>query len=433
MSRRPVVRFAVLAGVLLALSVVTYFAVHGDGLFELGDGTGAPGTADILADTTAPLQPGPDWEDLFNADGSMKDGDNDGDPDFHELYGGVAASFIADDLSQAGQVDDTIFSQSNKNNHLISTWNWDTGNNPPKDDLVNVYSFARLNAFNELIIYAGLERLAEEGDSHVDFEFNQSDIGLDKEIPCGDDGSGGGADGPPCEFTGEKLVNDLLVVMDFENGGRLGFVEVRRWNGSDYVLIETLGGEGCTADDAICAFNNNVGVDGGPWTNFNRFGDVVTSLPPNAFTELGINVTKLFGLTPCFGTIQAKTRSSQSFTSELKDFAFGGFDVCGLSVEKTGPELSKIGDEVTYTYSITNEGAVALSLVSAIDDKVGDLTAAADAAGCDPLDPGEICSFTADFTIPAGAEDPFVNVVTVEFDPDGTGSSANLTADDDHS
>ncbi len=293
-------RRAAVAAVLLSVSIAVFFAVH-EGPFELGDGTGAPGTGDILG---SGAQPGPDWADLFNADGTLKDSDTDGIPDAREVFGGIAATFLADQTSQSGATDDTNFAQSNKNNDSISTWNWETGNNPPKDDLANVYAYASENSAGEVVIYTGLERLAPEGDSHVDFEFNQAAIGLDKTPPCGSDGTGGASDSDPCEFTGEKTVNDILVVMDFLNGGALGFVEVRRWDGTQYVLLETLGGEGCTGDNFICAFNNGGNIDGGPWPNYDRHGAVIAELEKNAFTEIGINVTQLLGgFVPCSVTI----------------------------------------------------------------------------------------------------------------------------------
>lgn len=423
-----------ITGSLMLLTVGALFAVGLLDLFELGDGLGTPGSADIIGDGN-PAN-GPDWADLFNADGSLKDSNSNGIPDVKEVYGGVDALFLLDDLAQGKLKDDTVFAESNKNNDLTATWNWDTGNVPPKDDLANVYAYATLNEFDELIIYAGLERLAPEGDSHIDFQFSQQPIGLDKSPPCGDDHTDDTPeedDTAPCEFTGEKTVNDLLVVMDFEKGGKLGFVEVRRWNGLEYILIETLGGEGCSAADTVCAFNNGSTIFGGDWVNYDRHGKEIVDLPPNSFTEIGINVTQLMGTTPCFSTILAKSRSSQSFNSELKDFTFGTFEICGIEVTKDGPELSKIGDEVTYTYTIENTGVATLYLVSVDDDKVGDLTSDAASEGCDVLDAGEICTFDVDFVIPPGADDPFDNEVTVIYNSASDQSGSEISDKDDHS
>ncbi|WP_341502586.1 hypothetical protein [Gallaecimonas sp. GXIMD4217] len=398
--------------------MLTVMAVH-TGMtdeFELGPTSDGAQNANIVNDVGgAP----PDWAEIFDANGN-----------FNDSFGGVG-TFLMDDLSAKGAVDDTTFATSNKNNDLISTWRWDTGNNPPKDDISNVYFYGKF-IDGDLILYAGLERLAPNGDSHVDFEFNQDGIALDKATPCGDDLSAGADDDPPCEFVGEKAVNDLLLVMDFERGGSLGFVEIRRWDGSEYVLVEELQGEGCDMTDTACAFNNATTIDTGPWDSYDRHGAVVTELEQNAFTEIGVNVTELLGVTPCFSTVQAKTRSSQSFNSELKDFAQGGFDLCSIEVVKDGEELAKIGDEVTYDFMITNTGEITLFLESIIDDKLGNITS--DAPGsCDPLAPGGSCSFSVAHTIPEGASDPYDNIVTATYDNAAALDGTDVTDSDDHS
>src|SRR3990172_12432230 len=106
-----------------------------------------------------------------------------------------------DDVSQSNETDDTTFASSNKNNDLVSTWSWDTGNAPAKDDLSNVYAYARRDASGDLILYTGLERLAEDGASHVDVQFYRQAIGLDKALPRGGDPSPRGAARAPPAVT----------------------------------------------------------------------------------------------------------------------------------------------------------------------------------------------------------------------------------------
>ena len=81
------------------------------GYFELGPTQ----AADILGDAGIP---GPDWADIFDANGNVAD-----------LQGGTAAAFIADDLSQSDGTDMTTYSGaggSNKNGDPIAGWHWDT-------------------------------------------------------------------------------------------------------------------------------------------------------------------------------------------------------------------------------------------------------------------------------------------------------------------
>jgi len=408
---RLISKIALIAALCIAPAVVL-LAVHGDGLFELGDGFELGGAADISGD---PVQAGCDWADLFDAD-----------PTEEEIAeavancGGISAFFVADQLSQRSKDDTTFSKRSSKNEDPIADWTWTTGSSPAKSDLSNFYTYATLNDLNELIIYVGIERLDPSGDSHIDVEFNQSLIGLDKSPPCGKDLSEGPGDGSPCEFTGEKSVNDILAVMNFEQGGALGFLEIRRWDGDEYVLVETVGGEGCDVMDTVCAFNNAEPIDGGAWPSFDDHGLVTSTLDTNAFTEMGINITALIGSTPCLLTAQAKSRSSQSFSSDLKDFAQATLELCGLTVTKdgagpTGEPLSKIGDDITFSYVIENTGAAPLALESVDDDLAGDLTTEANAAGCNPLEPQASCSFDITYSIADDADDPMVSSVLATY------------------
>ena len=287
----------------------------------------------------------PDWEELFIVDpvtGVVTE-----DEAAVAAFGGSVATFVQDQLSDnslSGSQDFTGFSGRNKNNDPIETefaghpdWEWDETNHPPKDDLFNVYSYATV-VDDELIIYAGLERITNEGASHIDFEYNQAGINLDEDPPCDDPG----VDDPtPCKFIGDKEHNDLLVVMDFEKGGGVGLVEIRRWDDKgtadrkddEYVLVTMLEGEGCNGTDTVCAFNNHQDIDGGPWLNRGKNGAETNTLEPNTFTEVGVNVTELFGVTPCFNSVNAKSRTSPAFNSELKDFALGDFNLCRAVVE----------------------------------------------------------------------------------------------------
>ena len=106
----------------------------------------------------------------------------------------------------------------------------------------------------------------------------------------------------------------------------------------------------------------------------------------------------------------------------------------GLNVTKSGPDLSKIGDEVTYTFSINNSGQTILVMdgTSGIVDNVfGNLMDEAPEA-CDVLDLGETCEFSATFTVPQGASDPLVNTVTALYHPQGV-PTENVTASFSHS
>ncbi|MBD3869284.1 MAG: DUF11 domain-containing protein [Acidobacteria bacterium] len=431
MFRRGMLRNGLLFfGILVLLGGAGYLAVHDDGLFELGDGSGATGTADIVGSDT---QPGCDWAELFDAD-----------PTPEEIAqaaadcGGVDAAFTTDPLSIGKKTDSTVFVKgSAKNDSPISEWRWNTGNSPSKDDLTNFYAYATLDVELDLMLYTGVERLNASGDSHIDFEFNQVPVTLDREAPCDDDQSAGPDDGAPCEFDGERTEGDLLVNMNFKKGGDFGSAEIRRWDGTAWLLSESVQGEGCNDGDTVCAFNNGTTISAGAWISYNDRGQPTDSLDPNAFTEVGINVTALLGRTPCFVNVQAKSRSSASFNSSLKDFARASIGICSFTVSKDGnspenphPVLSKIGDDFTFHYELENTGGGTLYIVEILDSHFGDITqiaidegvitpgaeAAPDfALGCSILKPEDKCEFGIATAVPDDSTDPFDTSVSATY------------------
>jgi len=446
--RRLLVGPLLVAGLVALIVAAVAQAVHDDNLFELGPAQGA----NILGDGNAAN--GPDWGDLFDANG-----DSTGN-----LFGGLAAAFLEDDTSQRGATDGTTFSGaggSNKNNDPISiadcaahvppltgsacdTWHWDAGQVPAKDDLVNSYVYATMPTSGDLedhlILYGGLERLDESGDSHVDFEFLQNPVDIVDAavsgagaIPCNDPG----ADATPCDFSGVREVNDVIVSMDFVQGGGIGSVEVRRWNGNEYVLEGVEGGEGCNVADTICAFNNGASIDGGPWPNFIKSGAEVTSLLPNALTEIGVDVTALLGTTPCISTVMDKTRSSQSFTAELKDFsAPESFPICGGKISIEPDAVNAVGD--THTFTVNVAKTIGNAEEPAPDGTLVDVTLT-DANGAAVTDVVDNCatvgtvngsctvSFTSDTagTVTGHASATFtVDGQTIEVETDGEGQNS---------
>src|SRR6266511_1550826 len=205
----PTVRTLALGALLLTSLVAVALTGTGptptvhSGLFELGPAQGA----DIVC---ANPNPPPDWGCIFDASGNTEN-----------LYGGEAAAFELDQLSQSSSTDWTTFSgagTSNKNNDPVSCpssavttcWHWDTGNVPAKDDFSNGYAWATINPANgHLVVYAGFERLDPSGDSHVDLEFFQAQVSLDEEPPCNDPTP----DVTPCNFIGSRTTGDVIVSM----------------------------------------------------------------------------------------------------------------------------------------------------------------------------------------------------------------------------
>lgn len=433
-----------LAACISALLIMTggmmtaYAGVQNNGKFELGDDSVTPsqGSADILGSST---QPGPDWADIFTDNSGTVTGG---------LFGGEAAAFTKDDLAQ----DRTVYSggPGDKNSFIVTDWTWTTSSVPAKDDISNAYAYAVKDSIGHLIIYVGAERLAPNGDSHIDVEFFQNPVGLDHAIPC--------PAHTVCHFTGSNKDDDLLVSMDYTNGGAFAGLTIRkRQEGApdNYVAVATLNAEGCNdpngdgsfSDATVCGFTNGGSIDGGPWDNFDSHDHLITSLPANAFVEYGVDVTALLGKDNlCFSTFEVKTRSSQSFTATLKDFALHSFESCVATVKtkviqnstggivadddgltSTVAALTVIHDTAivtgsvgaptptgTVTFSLYNNGSCTTPAASSEDGTLAETTPpgagtpgiATAASGNFTMPPGSTISYKAHYNPAAGSPYP---------------------------
>ena len=174
--------------------------------------------------------------------------------------------------------------------------------------------------------------------------------------------------------------------------------------------------------DVACAQANTEDIPS-PWPFTPKFGTDGT-FPQGSFFEGGVNLSALGLDIGCGAGFLAETRSSQSVDAQLKDFAEGAFDLCGLEVTKDGDELSKVGDGADYPFTIENTGSVTLFKDSIIDDVIGDITdnvglpatVSNYVSNCGAsLAAGASCTITLTYTIQAGDPDPLVNTVTATY------------------
>lgn len=338
----------VLSAVLLILASLTVAAKPAGsaptGRFEITDG-------DIVDDGTIPA---PDWGAIF---GRNPAGGATAPVVVKEAVDLLATSFVEDlltvddlpappcDAAKTGDL--TVFTSggSDKNGDAIPTWTFESGSVPPhKDDLSNVYAAAKRDG-GDTVFYFALERTDNNGSGHVDFEFLKSPMGT---AVTGEDSSGC----PSGTFTGSRTPGDILLSLNFTNGGAVATEDIRIWDGDSYEepAVDLTGKLGL--------FQNSGTIDCGDWRCRQTGGAVVEELPRNAFTEGFINVTAL-GVTGCFSSFNAKSRSSHAYTSELKDVALGEFNTCDANISITPDGINEIGDDHTFTADVqTNpEGA----------------------------------------------------------------------------
>src|SRR5215211_636410 len=112
----------------------------------------------------------------------------------------------------------------------------------------------------------------------------------------------------------------------------------------------------------------------------------------------------------------ASVTTSNDGTDEDSDSTF--VDCPAIVVEKDGPATVYHGDQVTFTFKVTNPGNVGLTDVVVSDDTCSPVTGPTAKTGGNQdavLEPGELWTYTCTMSVPAhqaGEDNPIVNTVT---------------------
>lgn len=320
-------------------------------------------------DTSGPTY---DWQSFFQGPG-----------DISEKTGALPSGFLArGHTADYALPESTTFATGSKDTLNIGKTSskaagWQCGNSNnlgAKDDLVNVYTTAyRDPGTNHLILYFGAEKSSNLGDNNIGIWFLQ-----DSSVGCVVPATGRNTD-----FSGHHIQGDVLLTAAFTNGGTKANVEARTWkngadNGGEGLLSAPDTGFLCGAGgsgDKACAITNLSDFDP-PWSHpVKTAGANGTALAPQEFYEGGVDVTQLqidAGNTgdPCITTFLADTRSSQSPTATLFDFASGSFPVCRPATTLTvsrSPATIYSGNSVTWTAVEQNTGTSPINNVTVTD------------------------------------------------------------------
>jgi hypothetical protein len=290
------------------------------------------------------------------------------------------ALYVRDFHARASSLDSSQFtSGADKNADNPNGWTPGTGNVPAKDDIVDAFAHLRYDGptdTDSLWLLLGLSRMVVHEDAHYDWElFRTADT-----IPPG----GGvfpytGPDGGHTAWRvvgGNLLPGDLIFSVDYTGGGKFPTPSVRLWVHQDstaaieaansvivFTGVATYGGTDAglfgyaeieIPDGAAFARVNGIETDpfptstlAPPWKTLEGGAAVQDSFVAIQMSETAFNLTAM-GLgealfeDPCqklFGWIFFKTRASQSFTAELKDFVgpypFGEVVQVELSLSET--------------------------------------------------------------------------------------------------
>ena len=345
------------------------------------------------------------------------DGDQAAAPglvDWATLQAAGAVTYAPDD-----NVADTAFVGGTKELDP-GQWSFDTSAGGVTPDKSNIraawYSTEHTAAGN--FLYFAFQREATTGATFLGFELNQlattfvNDVGA--VVPC-------------------RITGDALLSYEVDPSEAAGVVVVLyRWTATVTDPVS-----GCSESGVFDLGTPIAATDGQGHINYQ--GDISNVLPgapatltDGQFGEGAVNFTRVMG-DSCtrYVQIQLHSRTSASISSALVDFVspvpvdVGG---CAIEVDKTGPSLAHHGEQVTFTYDVTNPGSKPLSSVTLSDDRCSPMSArTGDTDGDNVLDLTETWRYTCTRVLPAHASpdlDPFVNTATV------SGSYAGETVSD---
>ncbi|WP_421245399.1 hypothetical protein [Aeromonas sanarellii] len=248
-----------------------------------------------------------------------------------------------------------------KDEQDIPNWKWRSGTPPAKDDVSHAFAAQYTDpATNHEILVFGMDRYDTSGDAQLGFWFLQGEV-----MPV----AGG-------NFSGEHQDGDILVLVNFSNGGTVPTIQVFKWeNGavaSQGAGEQVLCNGGIPAGKSFCG-KTNAGPVAAPWDYVNKDVGSTQFFPTGAFFEGAIDLGDASS-GPCFTNFLTESRSSTSITAVLKDFAASSFPACSVKVTKKCSAGQLSGDEASITYTITgevtNDGGGILHNVTLADDPV---------------------------------------------------------------
>jgi hypothetical protein len=116
------------------------------------------------------------------------------------------------------------------------------------------------------------------------------------------------------------LTDDKLITYDLSNGGTVATISIRSWSGSAWGSPTVISGS--ANSNALGSINTSLIPANQAGGATNGLTTQLGPLSPRTFGEATISFSALFGGNTCgqFGSAYLKSRSSDTFTSALKDF-----------------------------------------------------------------------------------------------------------------
>jgi hypothetical protein len=266
----------------------------------------------------------------------------------------------------------TIFTTGgSKDTNDVSQWRHKSGNVPDKDNILQAVAAALALPNGDTAVYFAASRFDNSGDAQIGLWFFQENVAPQPN----------GTFGPAPGQVANHIDGDLLVLVNFQNGGLVPTIQVYKWqggvNGGPVLAGNLTTGECGVGPNAgnldVCAITNAAASTAPVTWNYTPKSGTPGIFPPQSFFEGGVNLNKIFGAgnVPCFSSFLAETRSSSSITATLKDFAEGSFNLCKITVTKNCSSGVVINGgtalQYTFTGTVTNNGAGTVYDVEVVD------------------------------------------------------------------
>jgi hypothetical protein len=229
------------------------------------------------------------------------------------LTGGTGTPFrdgvLAKNDKPTGASDDSFgkgTAEDNPNPTIVD------GSIPPNKSDLKAFGVYTEDAFLELF-WSRVQN--PSGTTNMDFELNK-EFCDGTATHCANNGTANA----PVYVTPKRSVGDKLITYDLSRGGTVPAISIRTWSGTEWGPATLISGG--SDPDALGSINTSLipanqtgGATGGLTT-------ALGSQDPFTFGEAAISFEALFGEGACgsFGSAYLKSRSSDSFTSEVKDF-----------------------------------------------------------------------------------------------------------------
>jgi hypothetical protein len=284
-----------------------------------------------------------------------------------------------------------------------------TGSIPSnKSDLRYLYLATENDAVENAHIYMhlGWERAQSLGSANMDFEFNQNRCTATATANCEN----------VTNLIPKRKAGDMLIAYDF--GGNSGTVDLGayRWLDSTLPAGNPLLELGCEASSALPCWSKR--------QSLSTIGARAAISEDTKFGEASIDLTVLLGASECraFGSVYLKSRSSASFTAQMKDFIAPlaqGVSNCHV---KASPNISitKVDDNTSpmanVRFQLFTDGTGGTAPGTAVTGKYCD-TGSAGTCSITSVDPGNGGAGTG--TYYWVVEQKLVNGVYVTGQPDG--------------